>query len=347
MVAQHPVKRYPGQASVCLPPYAMGAAPLGNLYRPVDDQLAAGAVRAALESGLNYIDTAPHYGFGLSESRLGRFLAQGDEVMVSTKVGRLLEPIEPDERATVRFGFADTPDLKPVFDYSYDGIMRSFEASCRRLRRSYIDLLFAHDLGAFTHGENDERLWREFCEGGMRAMAELKAAGCVGALGLGVNETEVCERALQQLDMDVFLLAGRYTLLEQTPLSGLLIQCERRGVPVIAASPFNSGILASDLTTGPGYYNYAPAPGAIVRKARAIKVICDQFNVAIQAAALQFPAAHPQVVSVLVGLACPREVESARRWINTQIPCEFWQVLRERGLIDPRAPVPTGQAAEG
>lgn len=212
MAAQHSIKSNPGQPPVCLPPYAMGAAPLGNLYRPVDDKLAEGTVRAALAAGLNYIDTAPYYGFGLSESRLGRF-AQGAEVLVSTKVGRLLEPIAPDERAAVRFGFADTPDLKPVFDYTYDGVMRSFEASCQRLQRDRVDLLFAHDLGAFTHGDRDERFWRAFCEGGMRAMAELKAAGCVGAVGLGVNETAVCERALQQLDMDVFLLAGRYTLL--------------------------------------------------------------------------------------------------------------------------------------
>ncbi|MDO3384942.1 aldo/keto reductase [Gilvimarinus sp. SDUM040013] len=335
-----------GNTGVVVPPYALGAAPLGNLYQAVADDVAEATLRAALGAGLNYIDTAPHYGFGLSESRVGHFLqGLGAETvgapLVSTKVGRVLEPIAPSERADVRFGFADTPDLKPVFDYSYSGVMRSFEESCRRLGRENIDIVFAHDLGELTHGDQHKVHWQNFCSGGMHAIQALKAEGRIKAFGLGVNEVEVCQRALVELDVDLFLLAGRYTLLEQTPLQTLFPACQRRGVAVVAAGPFNSGILAGTLDYGQIYYNYAPAPDDVVRHARAIKAVCDEYAVPLPAAALQFPLAHPQVVSVLAGFASAEQVNSAKRWVNTDIPQEFWRQLRNTGLIDPSAPTPT------
>lgn len=326
---------------VTLPPYSLGAAPLGNLYRPLEEQQAIAVIDQAVQAGFTHIDTAPHYGFGLSESRLGRALPAHPEISVSTKVGRLLVPIDADERAPVRFGFANAPDLKPVFDYSYDGLMRSFEASCERLGIERVAIVFAHDLGEMTHAEQNESYWREFCEGGMRALAELKAAGRVGAIGLGVNEVAVCERALSALDLDVFLLAGRYTLLEQAPLDSLLPQCAQRGVSLIAASPFNSGILAGAEGAGPAYYNYEPAPEAIVQKVRRIQSVCERYRVPVAAAALQFPAAHPQVVSVLAGFSRAEEVRSARRWIDTPIPPSLWDELKEHGLLHPGAPCPT------
>ncbi|UTF59157.1 aldo/keto reductase [Gilvimarinus sp. DA14] len=326
---------------VYLPPFAMGAAPLGNLYREVAEQQAQQAVHSALALGFNYIDTAPHYGFGLSERRLGRALSGAKQPVLSTKVGRVLEPIAAAERAPLRFGFAATPDLKPVFDYSYGGVMRSFNESLQRLSVERVELVFAHDLGELTHAEQHEQRWREFCEGGMRALEELKAAGRIGAIGLGVNEVAVCERALDELAVDVFLLAGRYTLLEQTPLDSLLPRCAQAGVSVIAAGPFNSGILAADLTADVLHYNYAPAPEAIVQKVRQLRSVCDDYAVPVQAAALQFPAAHPQVVSVLAGFASAAEVEQARVWIDTDIPASFWRALKAGGLLHPQAPVPS------
>lgn len=325
---------------VYLPPFAMGAAPLGNLYREVADAQAQAAVHAAIAAGFDYIDTAPHYGFGLSEQRLGKALAGRERPVLSTKVGRLLQPIAPTERAPLRFGFAATPDLTPVFDYSYLGVMRSFNESLERLNTDRIELVFAHDLGELTHGACHQQYWREFCEGGMRALQELKAAGRIGAIGLGVNEVAVCERALNELAIDVLLLAGRYTLLEQTPLESLLPRCVRAGVSVIAAGPFNSGILAADLSADTLYYNYQPAPEAIVQKVRRLRDLCDEYQVPVQAAALQFPAAHPQVVSVLAGFASANEVEQARSWLDADIPATFWRALKAQGLLHPQAPVP-------
>ncbi|WP_339617343.1 aldo/keto reductase [uncultured Gilvimarinus sp.] len=325
-------------SDVYLPPFGFGAAPLGNLYRAVADTQVQGALAAAQQAGFSYFDTAPHYGFGLSESRLGPALRA--DAVVSSKVGRLLVPISAAERAEVRQGFADTPDLKPVFDYTYEAVMASFASSCERLRRERIDIVYAHDLGALTHGPDDDFYWQQFVEGGYRALQTLKAAGRIGAIGLGVNETAVCERALNELTLDVLLLAGRYTLLEQSA-APLLDKCAAAGVSVVVGGPFNSGILARGVMgEGPHYYNYEPAPESVVARVRAIEAVCAEFAVPLSAAALQFPAAHPQVVSVIAGLASAAEVASAKRWLAHAIPAAFWQRLRERGLLDPDVPLP-------
>lgn len=322
-----------------LPPVGMGAAPLGNLYREISDAQAELAVQEAQACGFGFIDTAPHYGFGLSEHRLGGALS-GADCVISTKVGRRLVPITPSERANVRLGFAAVPDLKPIFDYSYDGVMASFEASLQRLRLDRVDIVFAHDLGKLTHGVDHEAHWRQFCAGGMRALSRLKSEGRIGAIGLGVNEVAVCERALDELDIDVFLLAGRYTLLEQTPLSSFLPRCKAAEVPVIAAGPFNSGILAVDMDADVLHYDYQPAPHEIIQRVHRLRALCREYAVPIQAAALQFPLAHPQVVSVLAGLASAAEVKQAREWCEKKIPVSFWQALKTRGLLHPDAPVP-------
>lgn len=329
-----------GGTSLCMPSLGFGAAPVGNLYRAIDDVEAAITLDLALRQGIRYFDTAPHYGFGLSESRLGNTLAaKRDQVIISSKVGRLLVPTTSTD--PIRHGFVNTPALEPVFDYSYDGVMRSFDASLQRLQTNTIDILFAHDLGSVTHGEQHTHYFREFMEGGYRAMHELRAAGVVQAIGLGTNEWQVCEQALAHGDFDGFLLAGRYTLLEQGACESFFPLCAKRGVSVILGGPFNSGILASGVSgAGPFYYNYESAPPHIIQHVAQLESICAEFSIPLVAAALQFPGAHPQVCSVIAGLASPAQVEQAIVWMNTAIPQEFWNRLREKDLIHPDAPTP-------
>ena len=339
---KHAQTRRLGHTDIHTSLLSFGSAPIGNLYRSVADQTAMDAVAYALEAGIGYFDTAPHYGFGLAESRVGGALAaQGVQPVVSTKVGRVLVPLPEGKAQSVRHGFADAPALEPVFDYSYEGVMRSFEASLQRLGRERLDILYAHDLGEATHGAEHPARWREFIEGGYKAMAELRAQGLVSAIGLGANEWQICAQALEFADFDGFLLAGRYTLLEQESLDEFLPLCARRGASVVLGGPFNSGVLASGVKgAGPHPYNYEPAPPHIVERVMRIEAVCDQWQVPLAAAALQFPAAHPQVCSVLAGLADAGQVDQAVRWMNQPLPTEFWDALREQGLIHSAAPVP-------
>ncbi len=347
-------RRSLGCSGIRVPLLGFGAAPIGNLYRPVPAEEAHRAVRSALDLGFKYFDTAPYYGFGLSESRLGFELARGgaEDVVLSTKVGRLLRPLAPSGEApkSVRHGFADTPDLEPLFDYSYDGVMRSFEESLGRLQCPQLGLLYAHDLGAVVHRSEHRRQWKIFTEGGYRALCELKRAGLVDAIGLGTNEWQVCEQALDELELDVFLLAGRYTLLEQGACHSFLPRCARAGVSVVLGGPFNSGILATGVGerhSGQHYYNYEPAPATIVERVAALEAVCEAFAVPLAAAALQFPAAHPQIASVVAGLASEAQVQQAKTWMDWPIPEAFWQCLLERNLIDELAPLPPYPAAAG
>ena len=321
-----------------------GAAPIGNLYRSISDQDAVASVEAALAAGIGYFDTAPHYGFGLSESRLGAALASATIApIISSKVGRILVPSQSKE--SLRHGFADAPALEPVFDYSYDGVMRSFDESLRRLQREKIDILFAHDLGVMTHGDEHPKRFREFMDGGYKAMHALKSSGLVKAIGLGVNEWQICADALQYGDFDGFLLAGRYTLLEQSACENFLPLCEKHNAWVVLGGPFNSGILATGVKHNrnqPAHYNYATAPDFIINKVVQLETLCEEFAVPLAAAALQFPAAHPQIVSVLAGLATASQVNEAVNLMKIKIPDEFWNRLREKGLIHDLAPVPVG-----
>ncbi len=323
-----------------LPRLGFGGAAVGNLYAPVSDIDAREVIDAALSTGIRYFDTAPHYGFGLSEARLGEALA-GRDVMISTKVGRRLEPIETTERE--RHGFVDAAPFEPVFDYGYDGVMRSFEDSLRRLKRDRVDVLLAHDLGRMTHGDAHPGHMRDFLEGGYRAMRALREAGAVGAIGLGVNEQAVCEEVLDHADVDVFLLAGRYTLLEQAPLEGFLPRCVARGVGVIVGGPFNSGALVE--TNGTLHYNYEAAPCEIVERVGRLRRVCVTHGIPLAAAALQFPLAHPAVLSVIPGMATSAQVADATYWSSLAIPDGLWSDLRREGLIRADAPVPATRAA--
>lgn len=322
-----------------LPRLGFGAAALGNLYTPISDETARDVVGTALAAGVRYFDTAPHYGFGLSEARLGEVLA-GRDVLISTKVGRRLEPIETAERE--RHGFVDAAPFEPVFDYTRDGVMLAFEASLRRLKRDRIDLLLAHDLGRMTHGEANAGHLRDFLEGGYRAMRELRDAGVVGAIGLGVNEQAVCEEVLDHVDVDVFLLAGRYTLLEQSALETFLPRCVERNIGIIVGGPFNSGALVE--TGGALHYNYAPAPPEVVERVARLRGVCAAHGVPLAAAALRFPLAHPAVLSVIPGLATPDQVTDASHWMDLEIPDGLWSDLRAEGLIRAEAPVPDMRA---
>lgn len=324
---------------------AFGAASIGNLYRAVPDEQAREVVVRAWDAGIRYFDTAPHYGFGLSEKRLGAALAEldpGQSAIVSTKVGRRLDPRPDADLSVARQAFVSPEPYESVFDYSYDAVMRSYESSLARLRRDRIDILYAHDVGGFAHGAAHPQLFREFLDGGYRAMRELRDSGAVGAIGLGVNEIAVCIEMLGEGEIDLIMLAGRYTLLEQDPLDDLLPLCATRGVRLVIAGPYNSGILAKGVRHGGAIpnFNYEPAPPAIVERVGAIEDICARHGVPLAAAALQFPLAHPQVASVVPGMGSVRQVEDALALMAQPIPVALWADLKDAGLIRRDAPVP-------
>lgn len=338
-------KRRVADTAVTLPALGFGGASVGNLYRVSSDEDAQAAMAAAVLADMTYLDTAPFYGHGLSETRFGAFLAtiDRDQVQLSTKVGRLLEPANgapvPDN------GFVDPLPLIPRYDYSYDGVMRSFEDSQKRMGVEMIDILYMHDIGAATHGEEAHpALFRDAMDGGYRAMAELKAAGQVGAIGLGVNEWQVCAESFAHADFDIFMLAGRYTLLEQDPLDSFLPECERRGVSVVAAAPFNSGLLARRPDAN-SHYNYGAVPKDLVQRANTIFDICEAHATTAQAAALQFPLLHPSIVSVVSGMASAKRVAGACDWFDQPVPDQVWADLRAQGLLHPNSPKSASQSA--
>lgn len=327
-------------------PLGFGGAAVGNLFEAVSDDVADATIASALAVGLTYIDTAPHYGFGLSEKRLGRTLAERDpdaRIVLSTKIGRTLAPVPDADTSQMRQAFITPEPFESRFDYSYDAVMRSFEESCRRLGRERIDILYAHDLGRATHGDAHPTLLAQFLDGGYRAMRVLRDEGRVGAIGLGVNEWQVCVEAMAQAEFDVMLLAGRYTLLDQSPLDRFFPECAARNVAVMIGGPYNSGILAAG-TRGTAHYDYGAVPPAVMERVAALERVCDSHTVPLAAAALQFPLAYPQVVSVIAGLKNPAEVEQAAAMMAWEIPTALWSDLRDAGLIRNDAPVPVAIA---
>jgi D-threo-aldose 1-dehydrogenase len=323
-----------------------GGAGIGNLYRELQDEDALAAVRESYAAGIRYFDTAPYYGFGLSELRTGIALrgeqpGAGDPFTISTKVGRRLVPTGPQDAAVGREGYFSPRPFAPAFDYSYESVMRSHAESLERLGVARVDILLCHDIGRMTHGAQHPARLREFVEGGYRAMLELKRAGRVRAIGLGVNESEVCIELLEHCELDCILLAGRYTLLEQPALAGLLPQCERRGVSIICGGPFNSGILAAGSTRGAlTHYNYAPPPEHVLERVRALEECCAEFGVPLKAAALQFPLGSACVSTVVAGSSSGAESREIAAMFEHPVPAKFWRALRERGLVDAAAPLP-------
>jgi D-threo-aldose 1-dehydrogenase len=314
----------------------LGCAQLGGLYEAMGEAEAHAIVDAAWDLGIRYFDTAPYYGFTLSEHRLGaalRHRPRGDYV-ISTKVGRLMQPdptVRPGEN-----GWAAPLPFRPRFDYSYEGILRSHEDSLQRLGLDRVDILYVHDIGRVTHGRAHGLYWDQLTRGGgFRALTKLRDDGSIRAFGLGVNEWEVVADAIDACDLDCALLAGRYTLLEQASLEPLLDRCAGRGIGIVIGGPFNSGILA-----GTRKFNYEEAPAGVVARVEAIAAICRQADVPLQAAALQFPMAHPAVVSCIPGAQNPAQLRQNAAWFAQPIPDTLWTALAGHGLIDPRAPVP-------
>jgi len=319
-----------------------GTAPLGNLYRTISDSDARDTIIAALEAGIGYFDTAPYYGFGLSERRLGDVLRGADDFILSTKVGRLLQADASVRAFAERWGFYSPLPFEPVYDYSFDGVMKSWESSLQRLGLARIDIVYVHDIGHLTHGDRHEGTFRELTDGGgFRALEQLRADGAIQAIGVGVNEIAICLQTMQYARLDVILLAGRYTLLEQDALDELLPACERAGTSIVIGGPYNSGILATGTRDGSTlHYNYALAPQTVVERVRRIEAQCDRYQVPLAAAALQFPLAHAQVASVIPGLVSRQQVERTLTLYETSIPDQFWQELKSAGLIRADAPVP-------
>jgi D-threo-aldose 1-dehydrogenase len=310
-----------------LPPLGVGTAAIGNLYAPVSNEDASEAIRAALDAGIAYFDTAPHYGFGLAERRLGEALGDAP-VLLSTKVGRLLEPTV--DRGP-RHAFVDADPYEPRFDYSADGIRRSYESSLGRLNRDRVDILLAHDLGRLTHGADHPRHLAAFLDSGYRAMRDLRDAGAIDAIGIGVNEIAVCIELIERVELDLILLAGRYTLLDRSAADMLIPLCDRRGIRLIIGGPYNSGILAQDDLTDTArlHYDYAQAPPETIARARQMAALCARFGAPLPAAALQFPLREPRVATVIAGVANAGETRELIARAAAELPEEMWAALAQ------------------
>ena len=335
-------RRKLGSTGCALPELGFGAAAMGNLYAAIDDTQAAATLDAALAADLRYVDTAPHYGRGLSERRVGDALRGVSDVIVSTKVGRLMEPDATITDDRERDGFHTAMPFRMRYDYSHDGILRSHEHSLQRLGLARVDLLFVHDIGRVTHGEADAQYRAQLIQGGgLKVLERLRDEGAIAGFGLGVNEVDVCLDLMEEARFDVILLAGRYTLLEQGPLDRFFPACQQAGTAVVVGGPYNSGILATgSAAAAMPRYNYAPAPNDVLDRVRALESVAERHGVSLAAAALAFVLAHPQVASVIPGLANPRQVADTIRLYREPIPQEFWNELRHAGLVRPDAPLP-------
>jgi D-threo-aldose 1-dehydrogenase len=307
----------------------LGGAPLGGLFADVGDDVATRLVLRAHELGVRYFDTAPLYGSGKSERRYAGALAQipRDEFVLSTKVGRLLEPVVgPPDSAP----FVNAPAVAPVFDFSRDGVLRSLEASLERLGLERVDIALIHD---------PDDHFEQAIGGAYAALAELRSQGVVKAIGAGMNQWQMPARLAREGDFDCFLLAGRYTLLDQSGLVELLPMCEEKGISIVIGGPYNSGILASDLSPG-ATFDYMAAPPLLLDKARRISAVCDRHGVPLKAAALQFGLAHPAVAATIPGARSVAEVEENLAMAAHPIPVQLWEELRAERLISEAAPTP-------
>lgn len=330
-----------GNGGIAFTEMGFGAAPLGNLYRAISGPEARATLDAAWDAGVRLYDTAPLYGLGLSETRLNPFLRDHPGAVVATKIGRVLTAVPPDRREGIGKWF-DVPARLGVYDYSYDGVMRSLEFSLERLGLDRVDILHAHDLDLYTHNRQEvlDEHRAAFMAGAYRALVRLRDEGVIRAFGAGVNEAECCTWLAERGDFDLFLLAGRYTLLEQGALDEFLPLAQARGIGVILGGVFNSGILATGARPG-AFYNYDPAPAEILARVARIEAVCAAHGVALAEAALRFALAHPAVVSVILGAQAPGEVQRNALALSRDIPSALWSDLKAEGLLRPDAPVPS------
>lgn len=333
-----------GRTGLELTCFGMGSAPMGNLWEALPEDRAEAAFAAAFAGGVRFFDTAPWYGNTLAEHRLGHFLRQQPPgaFSVSTKVGRVYRrPMPPDETPVGPWA-AGLPFILR-FDYTYDGVMRSYEDSLQRLGLPRVDLLVIHDIDIQYHGDDEgiERCFRQLDEGGgIRALEELRSSDEIKGFGAGINEGPMITRFLDRFDLDFFLVAMPYTLVDQAPLDEAFPRCEASGIGVIIGSPYASGILATGAVEG-AKYNYAPASAEVLQKVRGIEAVCKRHRVPLQAAALQFPFGHPSVATIIPGAVSAAEVVQNLDYFKTEIPTDCWAELKAEGLLRADAPVPS------
>ncbi|MER7013918.1 aldo/keto reductase [Saccharopolyspora sp. NPDC000359] len=317
-----------GASDVVVSPLGFGGAVIGNLYRAVDEDTALGAVDAAWEAGIRYFDTAPHYGLGLAERRLGTGLAgrPRSELVVSTKVGRLLEPRPAGAGTRDAAGFDVPADHERVWDFSADGVRRSLEASLRRLGMDRVDLVLIHD---------PDDHWRQAVDEAYPALHELRSQGVVGAIGAGMNQWRMLERFATETDVDAVMLAGRYTLLEQSAADTMLPTCLRQNVAVLAAGVFNGGVLATDELDPGAMFDYAPASPQLRAKVARIAEVVHRHGASLPQVAMAFAAAHPAIASVVVGARSEAEVRRNAALFERPVPSAVWEELVAAGLLRP------------
>lgn len=323
-----------------IPRFGFGGAGLGNLSRAVSDSEAQQTLEAAWNGGLRYYDTSPLYGFGLSELRIGTFLRNQPRAAyaISTKVGRYMVP--PRGRAYDRGMWTAPLDLMPVLDYSYDATMRSIEQSHARLGLADIDIVYIHDVDRRNLGADFDRHYRIAISGAYRALDQLRSEGVVKAIGIGVNESDVAADFMAETDLDLVMLAGRYTLIEQPALADCLPLAEKKGVGIVNVGVFNSGVLAKGVTGAT--YDYGAVPEHVVEKVRAANAVCAAHGVSLPAAAAQFSLAHPAVACVVFGMTRPETVQQTLGYLKEDIPSAFWQALVEASIVDGGVPLPGG-----
>lgn len=341
-----PTRNRIGNTQAQVTALGFGGSSIGNFLRTMTDNQARSLIDQAWDQGVRYYDTATLYGHGLSEYRMGHALHERrrSEYALLTKVGRTLSPAPPGSFDSGLW--MEPAPMAVTYDYTYDGIMRSAEDSMQRLLTDHLDMMLVHDVDVYTHGTEAQKGYFETAvTDGFRALEKLRDEGVVSAIGFGVNETDVLNEAVERTDSDVVLLAGRYTLLEQEPLDDLLPLCASRNTSVILGGVYNSGILATGSVEG-AKFNYSVAPGHIRARVSQIEDICRSYDVPLPAAALQFAYAHPAVASICIGSRNERQQEQTARYCTHPIPDQFWDDLRENGLLRSDAPTP-GSADEG
>src|ERR1700750_1610116 len=336
-------KRKVGKTNIEVTELGLGGAPMGGFRATISDAEATALTDAAYDGGVRYFDTSPFYGYGRSELRMGAALRQRprDEYVLSTKVGRVLHAMKPGEKVPADFRENGLPGFAPVFDYTYDGVMRSLEHSHLRLGMPRIDIALIHDVDFWTIKDRailNER-FKTVMDSGFKALDELRRAGIIGAIGVGINESDTSLRFIQAGNFDCMLLAGRYTLLEQGGLTEFLPECVKRNVSVILGGPYNSGILPGGVKQG-ATHGYVAAPAHLIEKAQRIEAICQRHGVELGAAAMQVPLFHPAICSVIPGALGVAEVKQNVARLSARIPVELWSELKRDKLLDVEAPTP-------
>ncbi|MCX7364693.1 MAG: aldo/keto reductase [Alphaproteobacteria bacterium] len=336
-------KRRVGKTKLEVTTLGLGGAPMGGFRATIPDAESMALSEAAWQGGVRYFDTSPFYGYGRSELRMGAALREKprDEFVLSTKIGRILHPRKPGEILPKDFRENGLPGFVPEFDYTYDGVMRSLEHSHHRLGLAKIDIALIHDVDFWTIKDREvlDQRFKTVMDGGYRALDELRKAGIIGAIGVGINESDTSLRFIQAGDFDCLLLAGRYTLLEQGALEAFLPECLKRNVSVILGGPYNSGILTGGVKPG-ATHDYVAAPQDLIDKAQRIEAVCLRHGVELGAAAMQFPLFHPALCAVIPGALSTAEVTQNVGRMGVKIPTELWSELKREKLLDPSAPTP-------